>query len=512
MFGQAISFGLSLMPDINKIFGPPGTGKTTYLLNVVDSELLSGTLPMSIGYFSFTRKAANEARDRAIAKFPALNERTDFPYFRTLHSLAFRCLGTRTDDIMQPAHYKEFAVEAGIQLDLTKDEEMGFIKADNPILNEVNLARIKGLDLREHYNQSALDIEWRHFEFVERTYRHYKHSRNLLDFTDLLEMIVGEPSRLPSLDVLIVDEAQDLSRLQWLMVEALSQRAKRTYLAGDDDQAVFTWAGADVKSFLSFQGHVTVLDQSYRVPMKIHTLADSIVQQIRQRQKKTWKSRDVEGNVKTYYRHEDVDISQGQWLIMASTNYLLNPIHEWLKGMGILFERNGIPSLSPQIAGAVVNWERLRQGKQVTGEHVATIYRYLDASAVARGQKTFSSGKKDELYSMDILKKYFGLKIDTVWYEALSKISLETQEYLIALLRRGVKLNHVPRIRLSTIHGAKGGEADNVLLLMDLSPKFAKEYARNPDNVHRLFYVGITRAKQSLHLVLPKHIEKGFRI
>jgi len=283
-------------------------------------------------------------------------------------------------------------------------------------------------------------------------------------------------------------------------------------LAGDDDQAVFTWAGADVKSFLSFQGKITVLDQSYRVPTKIHTLADSIVRQIRERQSKTWKSRDVEGNVKTYYRHEDVDISQGQWLIMASTNYLLNPIHEWLKGMGILFERNGIPSLSPQIAGAVVNWERLRKGKQVTGEHVATIYRYLDASAVARGHKTFRSGEKDELYDMDSLKRNFGLLTDVVWHEALSKISLETQEYLIALLRRGVKLNQAPRIRLSTIHGAKGGEADNVLLLMDLSPKFAKEYARNPDNVHRLFYVGITRAKQSLHLVLPKHIEKGFRI
>ena len=68
------------------------------------------------------------------------------------------------------------------------------------------------------------------------------------------------------------------------------------------------------------------------------------------------------------------------------------------------------------------------------------------------------------------------------------------------------------RVRLSTIHGAKGGEADNVLLLMDLSPKFAAEYAVNADNIHRLFYVGVTRAKEGLHLVLPKSTDKGFRL
>jgi superfamily I DNA/RNA helicase len=246
--------------------------------------------------------------------------------------------------------------------------------------------------------------------------------------------------------------------------------------------------------------------------MRIHTLADAIVHRIRERQQKTWKSRDSEGSVLSYYRFEDVDVSQGQWLIMASTNYMLNPVHEWLKGMGILFERNGIPSLSQTAANAVINWERLRRGGEVLGEQVASIYRYLDSSSVARGHKTFRSGESSTLYSMQTLKDNFGLLTDAIWHEALAKIADETKEYMIALLRRGVKLSQPPRIRLSTIHGAKGGEADHVLLLMDLSPKFAKEYARNPDNVHRLFYVGITRAKQTLHLVLPKHIEKGFRI
>ena len=500
------------MSHIHKVFGPPGSGKTTYLLNVVEKELADSIHPMHIGYFSFTRKAANEARDRATEKFPSLNAKTDFPFFRTLHSLAFRCMSVKADMIMQPEHYREFAAQVGIEIKVATEDEVDVAKADNPILNEINLARIRGVDLRQHYNQSGLDIEWYHFEFVERSYRHYKRSKDLLDFTDLLEMAVVDHERLPSLEVLIVDEAQDLSRLQWQMVEALAAKAKRVFLAGDDDQAVFTWAGADVKSFLSFTGVVTVLQQSYRVPSTVHALANRIVHRIRERQPKEWRARDFEGQVRTYYRFEDIDVGEGQWLIMAATNYMLNPIHEWLKSQGILFERGGVPSLAPTMIKAVIAWEALRRGESVIGADIRNVYKYLGGEFVNRGHRTFKNGVDDELYRMYELKEHHGLTTEAIWHEALSRIPDDKREYLIAVLRRKIKLSSVGRIKLSTIHGAKGGEADNVMLMMDLSPRFAKEYADNGDNVHRLFYVGITRAKQSLHLVLPRFQEKGFRL
>jgi DNA helicase-2/ATP-dependent DNA helicase PcrA len=500
------------MTAVRKVFGPPGSGKTTYLLNRVEQELEAGVSPVNIGYFSFTKKAANEARDRAIAKFPQLNAKTDFPYFRTLHSLAFRCLGTKADDMMQPEHYAEFAAQAGIQLDVSKDEEEGFAKADNPILNEINLARICGVDLREHYNKSNLGIEWHHFEFVERSYRHYKTSKNLLDFTDLLELACVDTSRLPRLEVLIIDEAQDLSRLQWQMVEALVQKAQRVFVAGDDDQAVFTWAGADVKSFLEFQGDIHVLQQSFRVPSTVHVLADRVVRRIRQRQDKVWAPRDYIGAVRQYNRFEDVPVSDGEWLILASTNYLLNPVHEWLKGGGILFERNHIPSLATNVLRAVIDWEKLRKGLALGLIDVQNIYKYLASDAVARGFKNFK-GDPDVLeYDIKSLQQHYGLQTDTVWHESLTKISEDKREYLRAVLRRGQKISNFDRIKLSTIHGAKGGEADNVLLLMDLSPKFAKDYSTDSDSVNRLLYVAITRTKKTLHLVMPKQFDKGFRL
>jgi DNA helicase-2/ATP-dependent DNA helicase PcrA len=497
---------------IRKVFGPPGSGKTTYLLNVVDEELSNGVSSGKIGYFSFTKKAANEARDRAIAKFPHLNVKTDFPYFRTLHSLAFRCLNTKADDMMQPEHYAEFAQQAGIQLDISRDEEEGFTKADNPILSEINLARIRGTDLRTHYNQSAMGIEWHHFEFVERTYRHYKASMSLLDFTDLLEMVVLETQRLPRLEVLIIDEAQDLSRLQWQLVYALCEKADRVFIAGDDDQAVFTWAGADVKSFLEFKGDIHVLQQSYRIPSSVHQFANNIVKRIRNRQSKEWKPRDFVGSVRQYYRFEDVPVSDGEWLILASTNYMLNPIHEWLKSNGVLFERNSVPSLSTQMLKAVIDWEKLRKGLSLGLNDTQNVYKYLGPGLVARGFKNFK-GDVDVLeYDLPTLQRTYGLLTDAVWHEALIRISEDKRDYLRAVLRRGYKISGAGQIKLSTIHGAKGGEADNVLLMMDISPKFAKDYATNSDSVNRLFYVGVTRAKQTLHLVLPKQQDKGFRL
>jgi superfamily I DNA/RNA helicase len=77
---------------IKKIFGPPGTGKTTTLLNLVDEYIKKGTPLNRIGYFAFTRKAANEAKDRMLERNLELDKK-DLRYFQTLHSFAFHTLG-----------------------------------------------------------------------------------------------------------------------------------------------------------------------------------------------------------------------------------------------------------------------------------------------------------------------------------------------------------------------------------------------------------------------------------
>ena len=80
------------------IFGPPGTGKTTRLINMVQEALESGIAPSRVGFMSFSKKAATEARDRAIKKLQ-VNVK-DLVWFRTLHSMAFQQLGLRREQVL----------------------------------------------------------------------------------------------------------------------------------------------------------------------------------------------------------------------------------------------------------------------------------------------------------------------------------------------------------------------------------------------------------------------------
>ena len=500
--------------NVTKVFGPPGTGKTTFLLNTVNDLLTDGVPAARIGYFAFTRKAAHEAKERAYQRFQHLDFKRDLANFRTLHSLAYARLGIESSRIATPEHFKEFAELAKIEVGIDRGDESWEIRADSPILNVMNLARIKGSDLRAEYNKSDLKIEWEHFLYVHRMYRKFMEERGLYDFTDLLEMFAASSDDYyPDLEVVIIDEAQDLSPIQWKIVDRLVKRAKKAYIAGDDDQAIFAWAGADVRALLTYPGDQIVLNQSYRIPKIVHDYSTKIIERVKYRVPKVWNSRPEDGELHFYQRYTDVQLVDGTWLILAPTNYLLTGVHEYLKSMGILFERNGIRSIGEQTVEAVYAWEDLRKGKTIGNKEIKSLYAYLGSESIQRGFKKFV-GEPEEFYDYERLQKEGGLLADKdkPWFDTLSRLSDANRVYIRASLRRGQSLRGNPRIRVSTIHGAKGGEADHVLLLTDLSTQFTKEQEVNPDNVNRLLYVGLTRTRKSLHIVYPQDQYKAFRL
>ena len=77
-----------------------------------------------------------------------------------------------------------------------------------------------------------------------------------------------------------------------MCIEKLARNVEHVYIAGDDDQAIYRWAGADVEHFIDLKGINTYLKQSYRVPRKVHDIALSVVKRIGSRKEKVWEPKE----------------------------------------------------------------------------------------------------------------------------------------------------------------------------------------------------------------------------
>jgi len=496
------------------ILGPPGTGKTTTLLNLVDQFIQQGIRPKQIGYFSFTRKAAREAASRAAEKF-GLDAEKDLENFRTLHSFAFQRLGMTKEKMMTAEDYREFGKMVGIPIKTGKhSEEDGTFNSDNEYLTIMNTARVKRMDLLEYYDsrQNILDIERDTLYLLSEELKRYKKEKGLKDFTDLLEDFIAQENK-PNFEALFIDEAQDLSLIQWEMVRSMWSNAKKTYIAGDDDQAIFKWAGADVDHFIALKEEVNdikVLDQSYRIPGgPIHELSQKIINKVQNRFDKDYKPRTQQGILCRYSDITQVDMSKGNWLVLSSANHFLDDVKDLCELQGWYYQHRGINSVPLKLLMALNNWEHWRKGDLLGHIEIKNIYEYL-GSNVLPGFKTGKLLHSEDKYTLKECMEKYGLLTDKVWFESFDGLDTITENYIRNMRANGEQINKNPRIIMSTIHGAKGGEADKVLLMQDLTNAALETFSHDPDELHRLFYTGATRAKRELHVLDPKNFDRAY--
>ena len=204
------------------ILGAPGCGKTTRLLNIVEEKLSAGIPPERIAYMSFTTKAVNEAVSRAEKKFGFGKKR--LPFFRTVHSFCFRQTGASRSSVMGPAHYQDLARLLGIALTGYMDKEEGTGmpvggSVGDQMLFADSLARSTGLTLKQTYDSLEYpDFSWHQLKQFSQALSKYKLDSGLMDFTDMLLQYL-ESGKAADVDVAIIDEAQDLSVVQWQVIK-----------------------------------------------------------------------------------------------------------------------------------------------------------------------------------------------------------------------------------------------------------------------------------------------------
>lgn len=466
------------------IYGPPGTGKTTRLISIMEDYIAGGGQPNKIGFTSFTRRSIEEATRRVEKKFGYVKDQ--LPFFRTVHSLCMGLTGFKNSDVVQWSHKKEIAKLLGLELTFKKQTMDGTsygMKDGDKMFHISDYYRAKGIDLEQAWEETGADVDWDELKRFDKAYTRYKDSKMLVDFTDMLSRFLKE-GYSPKLDVLFVDESQDLSTLQWEVIFKVEQSSSRSYIAGDDDQGIYGWNGANVSTFIDLPGDRIVLDKSYRLNKRVLATAMGIIRLVSKRVDKHYTSRDEDGLIEEIHDLDDLPISEGEWLLLARNGFLLRQYEDFCFENGIFYETSGGygPGKWPEFQ-AILIWENFRsKGINPTEKKWELIQSYTTISEV-----------ENVVYDEAI----------PPWFEVLDAMTPARRDYFRRCKENGEKLLSKPRVHINTIHGVKGGEAQNVCLMLELANTTWKNMENDPDEEHRVFYVAVTRAIDNLYIKLP---------
>src|SRR5210317_1985369 len=448
---------------IYKFYGPPGTGKTYRLISRAKAYVRMGTPLDKIGYFAFTKKAAEEARNR----MPAENKK--LKYFQTLHSFGYKTLGLDESRVLQPEHYQTFGKRIGVRVKYTdriNKQEIPYLRSDNPYFKLIQKAENKLIEPISEYNTGEYDqktIKKRMLNYIYNNMKEYKKTYELYDFNDMIRMLVVS-NKIPKFKVIFIDEAQDLSPLQWKLFDKLKEHTEDMYLAGDDDQAIYAWAGAAVKRFIEEPAKEKVLKFSKRISEVVQSESKVPINRIKGiRKKKEYLPRNYRGKSQYISNLSQVDLTKDKWLILTRTQQTAVNIMTELKNKNLYYMFKTDKSYQVKL------YKKIKNNLKLTSEK-------------------------------ELVKKQ--------WYKFFDKAPIKEKTYILKLMEQGEDLDADARIRVSTIHSIKGGEEDNVILFMHQGSRIQKSIKRSlekQDEEHRVWYVAITRARNNLYKLKTKN-------
>ena len=464
-------------------------------MHYLDEELKK-TDPEKIAYIAFSNAAVDVARERI---------KNDKVYISTMHSMGTQECGINTKtQLLKGDKWKSFKNFSRFCSNLSFESRInvnGYIEHVNPHMKIIEYARNKQIPLE----RAAVELDMYYTvdiwltEQIKADLDTYKEHTGMIEYADMISKFV-EGDKCPPLHSVFLDEAQDLSPLQWKMFFYIESKCARSYIAGDDDQTIYTFQGADPNVFINLKGEMDPQIQSRRVPRAIHRLASSIFPQMRKRLTKKWLPREEEGEVHTNVYFDEIDFSKGQWLVLTRTNKMLERLREHLYRMNYRFESRAQELLPNKMLSAYRVWKRLNDGAYVNKEDVKDLWDFLTVKD-GHLERGFAGGKTlKDITSINLegLRAEHGLRASGSW-ETL-KFSDDSKLYIKKLLESGDDLMKPARIKLSTIHAVKGEERDNVVLFTDIERIIYESAKRDADPEHRTFFVGITRAKEKLFI------------
>ncbi len=335
------------MAKVDLVLGPPGTGKTTTLLDRIERHIESLVRPDRIAFVSFTKAACREAKERACLRFGF--EDDDLPYFQTIHSLAFKMAGgRRAGEVMAERHWKQFGEACTYSFTEDRQSDLpffaSFTTSGDQLRAVYDMSRLRLCTIEQallHMQAEGVRVNAEHVRAYVARLLAFKKEMNLIDYTDMLELALRSPQK-PSVDRAFVDETQDLCALQLALIDHWffkSEVCDEITLAGDDDQAIYTWAGAEPDWLIQAERRYPSekLGQSWRMPSAVHPFAMSIIRQNRNRIEKPYRPKNESGSIIVARNIEDAIESDGPVMVLVRNNYLAERFYDHAMSHGMLF-------------------------------------------------------------------------------------------------------------------------------------------------------------------------------
>ncbi len=536
IYVDSLGIEKDMLAHINFIMGAPGTGKTTALKDIWDKLNPSHADSLSF-YTTYSRSMAKAARGILGG---------DKAHVGTLHSVCTRLLGWSASkggdkgDFLTDAHMIEFAQRYNIQkksrvrpweeeADGDQHDELGqILMAWGVARNQVPPANPNDWDSGTGRDLGLLLHHYSMFKLEKGGKKDYD---DILEEVVRLEEEAGSQGPLPACDLLLIDEAQDLTPLMWRLVDLWAAKSRVVVIAGDDDQSIGGYRGVHVDDYLNrirgrgSDSRLFILDRSYRLSQNILMHARRTIDGISSGRVKKDVSPRAEGGKVEYARSlRSLMESGGRKLILCASGTLMREVSDIVEKE---FPDVVLMAVNPKHQGRLTWSERMieltniiAQFPNLTREQFSYLVAYLPASGILR--RGVKASVKERRFFSD--EHSHQTRLDQAGADMTQMLSAfqgnPDREQLIRQLdypgkKKEMMLKWVGRtisrenfIQIDTYHASKGLESDAVGLVLDIGSRWIKQQTVDPDSVRRLLYVARTRAK-SYHVEISLSLGQG---
>ena len=567
------------------VLAGPGSGKTTVITERTKYLIQNyGINPMEILVITFTKAAAQEMRQRFLRLME--QEQTQVT-FGTFHAIFFGILKHAYhftgDNILREDLKHQYLKDIIERMNLDIEDEAEFI---GNIISEISLVKNDQIPLEHYYSTTCSENAFRD---IYQKYQLRLEKENRLDFDDMLvytyqllkerpDILLGWQNRYR---YILVDEFQDINKIQYEIVKMQAAPEHNIFIVGDDDQSIYRFRGAKPEIMLNFPKEfrdtkTILLDQNFRCTGNIVKAAELVIRHNQMRFQKNMKEVKESGDkielhtfanqpqecahiIKKVQEYIKEDYQYSDIAILFRTNTDARLLVEKFMEYNIPFKmRDSMPNIYDHwIAKNVISYIHLALGSRERREFLQVMNRpnrYIGRECVDEAQVSLENLKKyyddkhwvveriEQLeYQLNILKRmtpyaainfirhgigyeaylneyadFRKIKVEDL-YEVLNEMQegakdfktfeawfAHIEEYTKALTDQAKEKNKVSNaVTFTTLHSSKGLEFANVFIIdinEGIIPHRKAILDADMQEERRMFYVGMTRAKEHLHM------------